>query len=230
MNNKNHKRKAIIDDGMNPELVRNAEFDGILQIPKIKPNNNIIIPKSITPFTKIDRDNEAELNAIGFYEMDINFSDILINTNECLDKMRPYAAVITPDCSLYRNAPLSAQITNVYRNRAIGYQAQIQGHYVIPQIRWGSEETYTTKVLPEKVAFLGAPKRSIVAIGTYGCIQSREDKYYFKAGLESMLIELEPTDVLVYGAMPDCVFKDYMNSTNFHRYDDWTTRIKRGTN
>jgi hypothetical protein len=30
--------------------------------------------------------------------------------------------------------------------------------YIIPQVRWGSEETYTKKVLPEKVAFWGIEK------------------------------------------------------------------------
>mgnify|MGYP004502288109 CR=1 FL=1 len=30
------KRKATIDDGMNPELVKGADFDGYLGIPMIK--------------------------------------------------------------------------------------------------------------------------------------------------------------------------------------------------
>ena len=103
---------------------------------------------------------------------------------------------------MQNSATLSAQITNVYRNRAIGSFCQRQGLYVIPQVRWGSEETYTKKVHPEKVAFLGIEKYSIVAIGTYGCIQHRDDKYHFEAGLESMLCTLEPAVVLVYGVMP----------------------------
>lgn len=124
--------------------------------------------------------------------------------------------------------PLTVQIANVYRNRAIGYKAQCKGLYAIAQIRWGTEETYTTKVLPEKVAFLGAPKRSIVAIGTYGCIGGKENKYHFEAGLESMLIELEPKHVLVYGSMPNKVFEKYLCSTKFHQYDDWITTKKGG--
>jgi hypothetical protein len=67
-----------------------------------------------------------------------------------------------------------------------------------------------------------------VAIGTYGCIDSREDKYYFKSGLDAMLIELEPTDVLVYDSMPKSVFGDYLQYTRFHQYDDWTTFKKGG--
>jgi len=222
------KRKAIIDDGMNPELVIGADFDGIFNIPKMTAPKHIFIPESITPFTFMDRDTTPARNAVAFYEMDVNFSDILINTDSSMEEARPFGAFITPDPSLYRNAPLAVQIANVYRNRAIGFKAQRKGLYAIANVRWGTEETYTTKIFPEKVAFLGAPKRSIVAIGSYGCIDGKDNKYHFKAGLEEMLIELEPTDVLVYGAMPDSVFGDYLHCTRFHQYDDWTTRQKGG--
>ncbi len=104
-----------------------------------------------------------------------------------------------------------------------GSYYQRHGVYVIPQIRWGTELTYTTKYFPEKVAFLGAEKHSIVAVGTYGCIQHREDKYYFQAGLEAMLETLEPEIVLVYGAMPESVFGSYLHLAKFVQYDNWTT-------
>lgn len=224
----NIKRKAIIDDGMNPELVKGATFDGIFQIPKMKAPKHIFVPEKIIPFTQLDKDNHPSNNAIGFYEMDVKFSEMLINTDECLERIRPFGAMITIDSSLYRNAPLAVQIANTYRNRAVGYKAQCKGLYAIPQIRWETEETYTTKVFPEKLAFLGAPKHSIVAIGTYGCISGRDNKYHFKAGLESMLEELEPTDVLVYGSMPEKIFGDYLTCTRFHQYDDWITSKKRG--
>lgn len=44
---KNKNRKAVIDDGMNPELVRGADFDGYNGIPIIKKPDEIIIPKCI---------------------------------------------------------------------------------------------------------------------------------------------------------------------------------------
>ena len=123
---------------------------------------------------------------------------------------------------------LKSKITNIYRSRAIGYYYQRKGIYVIPQVRWGNSLTYTTKVFPEKVAFLGIEKHSIVAIGTYGCSQTKEDKYHLKAGLESMLETLEPVVVLVYGAMSKSVFADYLSSTKFVHYPDWTTLAHEG--
>ena len=219
-------RKATIDDGMNPELVRGAEFDGYLGIPLIKKPDKLIIPTGITPFTYRHR-TSCSSEAIGFYEMDDEFADILIHPEEYVDEFNG-RIVISPDCSLYRDSALSVQIANTYRNRAIGYYLQTHGAYVIPQVRWGNALTYTTEVLPEKLAFLGVEKHSIVAIGTYGCIRSHTDKKHFKAGLAAMLDELEPEIVLVYGSMPDSIFKDFLGRTNFVNYPDWITRQRGG--
>ena len=53
MNNKREeRRKAIIDDGMNPEFVKDARFDGYMGIPLIKRPTKVIIPSDIVPFTK----------------------------------------------------------------------------------------------------------------------------------------------------------------------------------
>jgi hypothetical protein len=102
-----------------------------------------------------------------------------------------------------------------------------QGIYVIPNIRWGDERTYTTELLGEKVAFQGVDKHSIVSIGTYGQIQTAESKRYFREGLIEMLNELEPEVVLVYGSMPDKIFGDLKSRTRFVQYTDWTSRMKK---
>lgn len=224
---KSRKRKAIIDDGMNPELVIGAQFDGIFEIPIIKHPQTIVIPQGITPFSMMHRHDIHE-DAIGFYEMDYNFAEVLIAPQDYIEEFSKAKAFISPDCSLYRDAPLTVQIANVYRNRAIGHYYQQHGLYVIPQVRWGNELTYTTKALPEKVAFLGVQKHSIIAIGTYGCSGNRENKYYFRAGLEAMLETLEPEVVLVYGAMSPGIFDEYRRQTQFIHYPDWITRKKAG--
>lgn len=220
------KRKAIIDDGCNPELVAGARFDGIFEIPIIERPKNFIIPDVIVPFS--ERNKASKINAaIGYNEMDVNFAEVLINPEIYIKDFIRFPMMISPDCSLYRNAPLSVQIINVYRNRAIGCYYQRKGIYVVPQIRWGNELTYTTRVLPEKIAFLGVEKHSIVSIGTYGCIKSKEDKLHFKSGLEAMLEALEPKVVLVYGSMPATIFSDYLHLTKFVQYDNWT-KLKHG--
>ena len=218
------RRKATIDDGMNPELVAGADFDGVLGIPVIKRPAEFVIPSNIIPFSKRARDDDPTL-AVGFYEMDTEFTDVLINPERFADEFRR-RPLISPDCSLYRDAPLAVQIANVYRSRAIGYYYQSRGAYVIPQIRWGNSLTYTTEVLPERLAFLGVEKHGIVAIGTYGCIRTADDKREFAAGLDAMMKTLEPEIVLVYGPMPEQIFNPYRRKARFEPYDDWTGRMK----
>ncbi len=93
-------------------------------------------------------------------------------------------------------------------------------------MRWGDERSYTTGVLPEKFAFLGALKNSIVSVGTYGCIRGKEKKCCFREGLEAMLDELTPEVVLVYGRMPPAVFGGLMHRTNFVAYPDWISSVR----
>ena len=222
------KRKYnIIDDGFHPELVEKASFDGRLEIPIIKPPQEIIIPKSLTPLSKRKYANTFD-TAICEYEHDYHFAELIYNPESIYEELSHYSAFITPDSSLYMDMPLCLQIANTYFNRAIGAYFQSKDIYVIPNIRWGDERTFTKCELPEKIAFLGAPKHSIVSVGTYGCIRTSQDKYYFKSGLDAMLQELEPKVVLVYGRMPDSIFQEYSNDTKFVQYDDWITRKKKG--
>ncbi len=221
------KQKAIIDDGCNPKLVVGAEFDGDLEIPKIYAPSKIWIPEGITPFTQRNKIS-GKKEALGFYEKDPEFAEVLRNPDRYLEDFARFGAVISIDCSLYRDAPLAVQVTNLYRNRALGSYIQRKGNYVVPNIRWGNDLTYTTKYFPERIAFLGAAKHSIVSVGTYGCIQTREDKYYFHAGLDAMLETLEPQVVLVYGSMPKSVFGSYDAYTKFVPFPDWTSRMHGG--
>lgn len=221
----NKNNKNLIDDGFRADLVKNATFDGLLEIPSIKKNEAILIPKDTIPFSLMNQTKDYSEFVI-FYEHDIKFADLLLATDEYIDQLSDFQGVISPDCSLYRDMPLVLQIANTYMSRAIGHYLQQQGIYVIPNVRWGDERSYTTCELPEKFAFLGLPKHSIVSIGTYGCIQSKINKYYFKEGLRAMLEELEPKVVIVYGSMPDSIFSEFKCKTKFIQYNDWITKKK----
>ena len=136
--------KNTFDEGFNLELVETAFFDGILEIPRIEPPEKIIIPPSMIPYSKRDRSKDFS-ECVVFYEHDINFSDIVRNTKDFVEDLLRFSAVVTPDNSLYRDAPLLAQMANVYRNRAIGHFLQKNGAYVITNVRWGDERSYSTE-------------------------------------------------------------------------------------
>ena len=215
----------LVDEGFRVSLVETAFFDGKFEIPHIDAPKDIIIPEGMVPFSLRERSQDKN-DFVCFYEHDINFREILTNTEEYVDDLKRFPGIITPDCTLYIDAPLCVQIADIYLNRAVGYYLSQQGLYVVPNIRWGDERTYKVDFLGEKVAFQGVDKHSIVSIGTYGQIRSAESKRYFREGLEEMLKELEPEVVLVYGSMPAEIFGGLYDKTRFIQYPDWTTRMK----
>ncbi len=220
------RNAATLSDGCNPELVVGAEFDGIFEIPIIKKPKKIKIPDSLVPFSKMSRADKKKF-AVCEYENDYEFRDLLIKPDEYIAILKEYQGFIAPDCSVYRDMPLAAQITNIYRSRAIGYCLQKHGVYVVPCVRWGDERTYTTQCLPEKIAFLGVEKHSIVSIGTYGQLKNVVNRYYFEKGLDAMMETLEPEVVLVYSKMPQEIKEKYP-ATNFVEYENWTSVMRKG--
>ena len=221
------KIKNLVDEGFRVSLIETAFFDGKFEIPHIPAPAENILPTGMIPFSCRERSEKYE-DFVCFYENDINFRGILTDTENYVEDLKRFPGIISPDCSLYIDAPLCVQIADIYLNRAVGYYLSTQGVYVVPNIRWGDERTYTTDLFGEMVAFQGVDKHSIVSIGTYGQIQSSESKRYFREGLVEMIKELEPEIVLVYGAMPDKIFGDLKNKTRFVMYPDWTTRKKAG--
>lgn len=118
------------DEGFSIELVQNAFFDGILEIPIIKPPEKIIIPSAMIPFSKRKLSKDFS-ECLVFYEHDINFAEIVRNPRELKDDVLRFKCMTTPDNSLYRDAPLTVQIANVYRNRTIGHFFQELAHMLL---------------------------------------------------------------------------------------------------
>jgi len=178
----------LVDEGFRVSLVETAFFDGKFEIPHIDAPKDIIIPEGMVPFSLRKRSQDKS-DFVCFYEYDINFREILTNTEEYVDDLKMFPGIVTPDCSLYLDAPLCVQIADIYLNRAVGYYLSQQGIYVIPNIRWGDERTYKVDFLGEKVAFQGVDKHSIVSIGTYGQIRSAESKRYFREGFARNVLQ-----------------------------------------
>lgn len=219
------KGDNLVDEGFRISLIETAFFDGKFEIPHIPAPKEIKIPKGMVPFSCRGRSDNYE-DFVCFYEDDVKFREVLTNTENLVEDLGRFPGLISPDCSLYLDAPLCVQIADIYLNRAVGYYLSSMGLYVVPNIRWGDERTYTSELFGEKVAFQGVDKHSIVSIGTYGQIKTAESKRYFREGLVEMLKELEPEVVLVYGSMPDIIFGDLKDKTRFVVYSDWMTRKK----
>lgn len=216
----------IIDDGYYSWLVQAATLEDMLDMPCMAPPKRAEVPTNLIPFSKI-RYSADHQEYVHFYEHDVVFREFLSNPEPYIESLYPFAGIITPDCSLYRDMPLALQIANTYMNRAVGCYMQEQGLNAVPNIRWGDERSYQPYLTETPFAFLGVERCSTVSVSTYGCIRGKDNERHFHDGFMSMLKYLDPRLVLVHGAMPTRIFEDTPSNLHFVQYTDWIAQKKR---
>lgn len=197
-------------DGFNPELIRGARLTKKYHIP-ILLHQEIEVPTSLVAFDKRNLTVNKH-QTLHFYLKDERFQQMINHPDKYIGKLSEFDSVISMDPSLYRDAPMPIELINIYLNRAIAYYMQTKGIKVIPNIRWGRPDSFD-------YCFLGVEKHSIVSVGTLGCIQGKENKYYFELGLNEMLNRLQPRVVIVYGRFPEEVFDKFKNRARFIHFD-----------
>lgn len=197
----NSQRKSCIDV-FNAFLVAFATYAGLFEFPIIKPTYDI--PNRLIAFSKAISCKDYN-QWVHFYEDDHLFERIWRNPQKYLDILKKYNGVILPDFSLYRDMPFAMQIWNIYRSRAIGHWLQSNGIKVIPNIRYGDRRTY-------KICCDGISKNCVIAIGSHGTIKHVADREIFVAGLDQVVKCLQPSTIVVYGSVPDSIFKKYADA------------------
>ena len=186
-------------DVFNSFLVSNATYSGLFEFPRIESSNDI--PTRVIAFSKSISCKDYD-QWVHFYEDDYLFERIWRNPHKYLQILMKYKGVILPDFSLYRDMPLSMQIWNIYRSRAIGNWFQKNGIKVIPNIRFGDRRTF-------RICCDGIEKHCVIAIGSHGNIKNIEDRSIFLKGLDVIICILEPSVVVVYGSTPNKYFDKY---------------------
>lgn len=207
--------------GFSSTLVENAEFDGKFELPTIYQEKEKIIPVDMIPFDKRNKYKEKIDLFVHFFIYDEKFVQLLNKPDKYIEELRSFRGVISPDFSLYRDMPYLEQASNTYINRSLGHYMQSQGLYVIPNVRWSERRSFD-------YCFDGLESGGIYCISTHGCIKSKEDRYYFKQGLDELIKRLEPKTILVYGAMPKNVFGNYLDTVEFIHYPSYTSRVFAG--
>ncbi|HAZ91488.1 MAG TPA: hypothetical protein DCX21_05895, partial [Eubacterium sp.] len=69
-------------------------------------------------------------------------------------------------------------------------------------IRYGDERTW-------KISCEGISKGRTIAVGSHGTIKNVLDRKYFSEGLKYVVSTLLPQNIVVYGTVPDAIFKTY---------------------
>jgi hypothetical protein len=179
-------------DVFHSELTNSAtKFCGKNEIPLLQRTD--YIPDDIVSFEK--RSEAAKNDWIHFYILDEKFEVVWNNHNRCLNILKQFEGIITPDFSLYRDLPLAIQIYNTYRSRSLGHWWQNNGLKIIPNIRWSDERSY-------EFALDGIQPGGTVAVGSLGGLKKPIDRYYFLLGFDEMLKRIQPDTVVIYGGVP----------------------------
>lgn len=193
---------------------------GRYQIPQLEPETEIQIHKlKWIPFNYAKTCKNPEQCGIHFYLDDYQFVRLWNRPDDYLPLLSQFAAVCTPDFSLYADMPVALQIYNHYRKHWLGAYWQAHGIHVVPTLCWGDQSSFAW-------CFDGEPERAIVSISSVGTQNDERVQDTFAAGCREAIKQLSPAQILWYGKCPE-EFDWNVVKIRPH-YDDIVERRKHG--
>lgn len=147
----------------------------------------------------VKKDPNYHINKyVHFYIDDQKFdghrSSIWMYPEKLVGLLRHFAGAISPDLSTFADFPDAIKRFNIYRMRAFDVIFQKNGIPVIPNVRWGTSETWS-------YCFDGIPMSGIIAIGVVASgINKIVNRQHFKDGLMKAIALLEPHTIIIYGS------------------------------
>lgn len=148
---------------------------------------------------RVKKDHNYRVNKyVHFYiddqKFDGNRESIWLHIEKLIDLLRHFAGVISPDLSTFADFPDPLKRYNIYRMRTFDVIFQKHGIPVIPNVRWGTSETWS-------YCFDGIPIKGIIAIGVVASgINKVVNRQYFKEGLLKAVELLDPHTIIIYGS------------------------------
>ena len=151
------------------------------------------------------------------YLFDSGRASIWLHYEEAYRILSHFAGIITPDFSTYADFPFPIKIYNTYRMRAFGYWIGQHGMQVINNVRWGTAETYS-------YCFDGLPQHSIISLGVVASqLRTPCFRTIFLDGLCKMLEILNPSDIIIYGAISHPDILGCLHEQKLHCFDSETS-------
>lgn len=166
---------------------------GPYDIPPIEPEP--YVPCKWKSFKFVRETRETQRVGVHFFISDYDFERVWTQTGKYLEMLKRFAAVMSPDFSLFTDWPVAAQIWNHYRKHYIAALLQSQGCKVYPSISWSDKRSYAW-------CFDGEPVGATVCVSSVGTQYYDSTRRLFLHGYDAMLERLKPATILFYGNVP----------------------------
>ena len=193
------KRRMFLD---NLSWFEPSKARGRFQMPYI--NKVLFCPNQLIRFPEAMKLSHYSAG-IHFFIDDYRIEPLWRNIEKYIPKLKKYAAVLSPDFSLFSDMPVAQQIWNTYRSRLVASVLQRMGLTVIPTVSWADAKSF-------KFCFDGIEKGGFVAVSTVGTQKYENDRKLFSDGIKQMLTVLSPRAIIIYGNLPEYDFGEM----NFH--------------
>lgn len=206
----------IVEDSFQAFLVEGANFTKEEEYPILEswmiPDTP---PKKIMPFDKaLNYKGDLSEVFVCTYARDPSFERIRKHPRRYEGFFKKSAGLIGFDYSVHSDMPIIKQKSQMNDNLSLSYFYGKEGNKVIPNIRYGSDET--------SQEFLEAiPKHSLIAVGTHGFIKTISQKCEWYCFLEKVIEELEPTGIVVYGSLDGTILERIKERCRFYFYEPW---------
>lgn len=204
----NKKQRGFSRDVMHLYMTKGVTFDPLYEMPIMKLENKV--PEKVISFSEAMRKKNIDSTAyVSFHENDDQIERFWNNPWAYLSKLSKYAGFIATDFSTGPSICDPVRRHNVYRNQLTGAWLQSLGYHVLCNVRCPS---YGCDYF-----LSGVPRKSLVAVGTIGCVKNIFDRNRFEGGLIRLVNEVHPLGIVVVGTDSYGVF-DYARECGIPLY------------
>lgn len=151
---------------------------------------------------------ERHDHGVHFYLDDYQFTRTWSDPERYIKMLADFAAVASPDFSMYTNFPKALQVYNCYRAHWLGRYWQDHGVNVIPNVMWSDCRSFD-------YCFDGVPTDSVVIVSSVGTQGNETSGRMFMDGYREMMYRLRPVKIFFYGNVPDACWGNIYSIKTF---------------
>lgn len=177
------------------------------------------IPDDIYQWDRRSQSLNEKDCAMSFYCNDQYFQNVISNPDKYFDVFSKYKMIIGMDASPFDNMQKIPQISQVFVNLAFTYYLGRKGIKIVPNVRLGTNVTYSS--------LKAYPKGTLISIGTNGFVKDKRNRKIFKEQVTLIVKILNPSGILIYGLKKDIFEYAELNKIPLYQFDSYIIKRRR---